>query len=497
MTCSLSHNAQAYLGNEWFVGIQLQKIKFIDSLSYTPLELDTITKSIGFGNSNICDSNGHLILATDGIKVFDSLGQYMLGGGESINNDSIAWYYGFNASVPNSSIIIPKKNNIYYIFIATMSNEKFLKAYNFIDTFDFDEIRYSIVDMNANDGKGQITVRNKLLLHVDEYPYLNKSNFTACRHANGRDWWLLKSSARSRQVLYSFLVSPDTIITFKNNLPVLFANFVIDSDGQSCFSRDGRLYAEVNNYSPHSIYDFDRCSGGLYLKRIIDLKPYMDTFGFATPGWSGVCFSPNNRFLYANDPYNIYQIDLWEPDDAKAIRRVSKDTNAFNFHQYASMQLTPTNAIYLGNWHGISPYINAILYPDKLGDSCGFVFNYFTAIGVTKTPPNMPFYGLGALKGSPCDTLNPTPPVVPPLIQTSIKVYPNPVSEMLTIELPSGTKKASVQIYTLLGQLITTKTFTEVAGDKIYYSVKHLANALYSMKIIADNERYVGKLLKE
>lgn len=417
-------SAQEIFSNQWFIGIKIQVIHFETFPPYSklldsfPLDTNTIVK----GNANICDSNGNLLLATDGIKLYNAEGEYIDGGGENINNDSLTWEYGYDYPASNGNIVLPKKDNQFYIFSSTMSDAKcnyfFHSGTN--DTFDFDEVRYSIVDMSANGGKGKIIEKNKLLLHSDAYPWVNKTNFTACRHANGRDWWLLKPSARMRQVLYKFLVTPDTIFTFVEQRPLLFNTWAYDNRGQSAFSMDGTQYAECNQYGPHTIYDFDRCSGELSLKRVINLLPFRDTFGNwidgSQPTWSGLCYSPNGRFLYTSDFWNVYQIDLWNTNDTTAIVRVSKDTSytptPWGHPNYEGMQLTPTGVIYLGNRHGVSPFVNAITDPDSLGGACGFLFKYFKTdsingieIGNVNNPPNLPFYGLGKLEGSPCDTL--------------------------------------------------------------------------------------------
>ena len=433
--------SQNFLSNQWLVGTSAQIIKF-DSLEpygkfmgNFPYDTLIIIK----GNANICDSNGHLLLATDGIKLYNAKGEFIDGGGENIDNDSLTWDYGFDNAYANSALILPKGDNQYYIFKTTMSDAKWTK-YNYNwnnDTFDFDEVRYSIVDMNANGGKGKIVEKNKLLLHTDEYPWVNKTNFTACRHANGRDWWLLKPSARMRQVLYKFLVTSDTIITYKEYRPLLFQDLMYDNRGQSTFSMDGTQYAECNQYGPHTIYDFDRCSGELSLKRVINLLPFRDTFGNwidgNQPTWSGLCYSPNGRFLYTSDFWNVYQIDLWNTNDTTAIVRVSKDTSytptPWGHPNYEGMQLTPTGVIYLGHRNGTAKKINGILVPDNFQDSCQFMFDYLvldSVNGYTGNPPNLPFYGLGKLEGSPCDTIKPY--VEPPPVASAEIIIPNAFS---------------------------------------------------------------------
>jgi hypothetical protein len=62
-------------------------------------------------------------------------------------------------------------------------------------------------------------------------------------------------------------------------------------------------------------------------------------------------------------------------------------------------------------------------------------------------PPNMPNYGLGKIPNSPCDTIK------PPGIQVSeIKIYPNPVSDKLTLNFRLAHKMQRYPFIICLGK---------------------------------------------
>jgi hypothetical protein len=72
---SISIYAQNKLGNEWITGGGGNRVKFTQSGIFTSdnkFILSYFTK----GNSNICDTNGNLILCSDGYNVYDSNANY-------------------------------------------------------------------------------------------------------------------------------------------------------------------------------------------------------------------------------------------------------------------------------------------------------------------------------------------------------------------------------------------------------------------------------------
>ena len=77
-------------------------------------------------------------------------------------------------------------------------------------------------------------------------------------------------------------------------------------------------------------------------------------------------------------------------------------------------------------------------------------------------------------------------------VNTNIKVYPIPVSDVLFIE--ADAKILSVEVYATSGQ----KVLAEKGGkDSMQISVKHFAEAMYLVKIFTEKETKTVKIIKK
>jgi hypothetical protein len=72
-----------------------------------------------------------------------------------------------------------------------------------------------------------------------------------------------------------------------------------------------------------------------------------------------------------------------------------------------------------------------------------------------------------------------------PLVE-SVKVYPNPVVQSLTISSTGGVGQLSVHIYATDGKLVLSKKIT-AEGEEII-DVSHLAKGSYSLQLIDSNQ---------
>ncbi|MDC0177008.1 T9SS type A sorting domain-containing protein [Polaribacter sp.] len=72
-------------------------------------------------------------------------------------------------------------------------------------------------------------------------------------------------------------------------------------------------------------------------------------------------------------------------------------------------------------------------------------------------------------------------------------MYPNPSTDNLTIQLPSGSEKATVKFYDYIGKLALTKTVFS-ANDKI--NVESLKSGVYILKVISEDKIGSQKFIK-
>jgi len=387
--------------------------------------------SIGltFGSSAISDTNGKLSFFCNGYILTNSKNK-RIEGWDSINCPlglKLRTYYLGDGFFDQMSIILPKKKNSYYVFTTGMSDSAY-DDWKITNTdFRFDVLSYSIVDMDANASDGKVLSKNNILLKDAR---LSHNRMTAVRHANGRDWWLVKPH-QWRQKFYTYLVKEDTIsgpyeqnVNFDMSGLVKFTGGMASGEGiwgiygQSVFSPDGNWYASTeNDYKGVFVYKFDRCSGGLtdyhYFAVPVDTC-YPSVCDFA----SGISFSANNKFLYFNTLLNVWQIEISDTTTINSLYHISQiDTDYNYFPWYGNSYLAPNGKIYIGNMNGTQKGMSYIDNPNVKGIGCNYKPKGFRQQFTNLVfPPNMPNYGLGALIGSDCDTIK------PPVIDTSTNI---------------------------------------------------------------------------
>jgi len=390
----------------WLFGGRMIRMDFVeDSIAIFLQE-----REIRFDatNANICDASGNLQLYTNGVQIAN-VNHALMENGERINPGEYSddrlmlGYY-----IPQGALILPEpdSDSMYHVFYVedevVMSAEG---AYS-VETM---RLHQALVDMSANEGVGRVVEKDFPLI-VDT---LDFGKLTAVRHANGRDWWIM-IPYRDADRLHRFLLSPQGIIDMG---AAVISERMRGGLGQSVFSPKGNYYT---NHSLHrfnedylAIYDFDRCSGILSNPRILP-----DTL-FSLTG--GVAISENGRFLYQSSYRKLFQVDLLA-DSLEQLLIAEYD----GYHEdperpnalwttFAGLQLTPDSRIFMTTTTS-ARYLHVIQSPNRRGEASSFVQRDIELPAWNqRTIPNFPYYGLGPLDGSPCDTLgidNPVPEAV-------------------------------------------------------------------------------------
>ncbi|MBL7766411.1 MAG: T9SS type A sorting domain-containing protein [Chitinophagaceae bacterium] len=480
--------AQNKSGYTWIVGFNGSFAKF-DGTSSAPSKGQLFNTShpnspfmYQIAHSNICDSiTGEIVLSTTGMILYNAQGD-IIENGDSLQPEK-AYLHNPLPLLPvtQGSIIIPKGTyGQYYVFIPTVSDSLYNLLWTNVNGYKapFDLLRYNIVDMNLNGGAGKVVVKNKVLLKDIE---LSKVMMQACKHSNGKDWWLLKH-ALNDNIIYRFLVTKDSIFgPFTQSFPQPKWGYG-DVYGQSAFSKNGKKYAAVmGSGSKLFLADFDRCSGELINPNIFNIPidstthSYWDGMGVLDSVSTGVCFSPNDNFLYIDKMFNIYQYEINQPDSNLAWYHVKHgfDTTQAAFEDYGQLYRAPNNRIYIGKVGGSLTQFSVIDYPNSKGAACGFCrkcFRIDNAQGGLTAPPNMPDYDLGPELGVTCWPLG-EPEIIK--VNTDLKVYPNPASTMLYIKTNSKEKR---MLYNAIGQLLY-----ETDANEMYIS--GYTKGLYYIKV--------------
>lgn len=301
------------------------------------------------GVSSISDMNGNLLFYTEGYNVYDRTHTLMPEG------DSLKGHY----SSTQGSIIIkqPGKCNLYYIFTLDALEHGFANGLN-----------YTIVDMDLNNGKGDVISKNNLLYTP------SSEKLAAVYNKDGTAMWVVTHEMFSNR-FYVYLLSENGL----NETPVISASGTSFSEshfglGQMKISPQGDRLAYtgfVKNII--EVFDFDNETG------IISNAQTMSIASLDVHGGYGLEFSPSGRFLYAtkfsinylNEPGSLYQFDLEAGNINEVFDKVILVGHNKPPSDMRGLQLALNGKIYVSN--SLSTVLGVIADPDKLGLECNYI----------------------------------------------------------------------------------------------------------------------------
>ena len=485
--------AQTLYDKVWVQGAGVSFTTTFNGTAVNNAYLDTMfSPYFATGHSNICNKDGNFILCSDGYNVYNNQ-TILLDNGDSIVPKEIMNLYSFT-SLSQSSIFLPFPNNKYYLITPTASDTNVLNNWFVGSTYAiFDLMLYNVIDMNANGGQGKVVKKGIPFLQSTQ---LSKVGMMACRHGNGKDWWLFKQGIMSNTV-YKFLVTEDSIYNYGTQyFPApLFNQF--DQSGQMMFSPDGHKYASTirGNFNAF-VADFDRCTGILSNPKVYPVNPSSCHNIYDTSCYEnytqGLCFSPNGRFLYVSTYDNIKQLDLLDNDTNTQWSYIHGiDTVWDYFNTYSSIYLGPNDKLYIGHYNGLGDAMSVINSPNVKGIACNFceLCCPFPKYGSTD-PPCMPNYHLGAAPvGGTCWPLGSSAIIE---WNKEIKVYPNPVSTVMVVETQLENTSQILGLYNVFGQLVNSYDI-KAQQTRIEINMSHFSNGLYYLKCDCN----VIKILKE
>jgi hypothetical protein len=429
-------------------------------------------------HANICDTNGNVHLISDGLNIYDRNG-ITIEDGDTLC--SVYFYLDQNgyAHYSQAGIFLPMDSGKCY-FVNVVSTEKNIDSVWYgpqnNGKSSMDVLQYSIVDMYGNGGVGKVTKRTIPLL---ENVKISKTQTMACRHSNGKDWWLLKKALDSNNV-YTFLVTQDSIYNKGIQRMPFAQNGKTDYAGQMMFNSDGTQMAttQIDRLGLVYLADFDRCYGTLSNFQQISVPT--QTLGSEIDSTTiGVCFSPNGKFLYVSKYAHILQYNLQN----KSWYHVSGiDTTDSFFAGYSLINVAHDGKLYIGNWHGTSMQMSVIDNPDGAGVNCNFCRKCFRSPkivdGWLSNPPCMPNYGLGAKTCYP-SLLNP-----PKEDLNTVEVYPNPASTKIVVRCQMS--DVSKELYNSVGQLILSTKENEIDVHNLSSGIYYLKVGIQTKKVVVE-----------
>ncbi|MGI8893799.1 MAG: hypothetical protein ACR2GN_10120 [Bacteroidia bacterium] len=157
----------------------------------------------------------------------------------------------------------------------------------------------SHIDITLDNGLGSVILKNDTII----FDTLNWG-IGACRHANGRDWWVVMHKDSS-DLIFKILISNNGLVNVASQqlgyLPLPWGHLA-----QITFSPDGSKFI-TTTYNPQNsdsyivLSDFDRCTGAFSNTQSIQLTNSALLWGLA--------FSPSGKYAYACSSNKIFQVD--------------------------------------------------------------------------------------------------------------------------------------------------------------------------------------------
>ena len=444
----------------------------------TPVSISKDSLNFNFNRSNsiISDKDGNLLFYCNGVRVHNRFDEKIengdsLSGGYFIYNLD-TWALALGILYEQYHLVLPNPLNedLYDIFHVYM--DSFLVSGGLYASGK--KVLKSTVDITAKNNHGKIIYKNEPVINQN-----NSFSLAAVKHGNGIGWWLV--SYRTKTSCYDLAYyDGSNVISNYSQCPgggIEEPEYYVSER----FSPDGSLFVTASTSIGLSIFNFERCSGQLSFKQIVQIQELLDS----TSWWpTSVEFSPNGRFIYVFCNYRIFQFDLQAADIASSRVTVGvfDPTHECPFRQtFTHAQLAPDGKIYMNG--GSNNYcIGVIDNPNGQGASCNFNDMALTLPTFISGLPYYPNYRLGALPGSPCDTLTGLNETARAEKEKILKVFPNPATDYITVDYGFtdwNKGEATLEITNQLGQVVHRQPLPMYSGfQKV--EVSQLAIGVYT-----------------
>ena len=379
--------------------------------NYLPPKVEVRNEVLIFlkeSHASVCDENGELLLYSNAQTVYGPNHEF-IEGGDTINHSRV--WDNFFLPVSGEFVTTGLRGIQQVGFIPQPDTDTMLVLYQDRSDFNLDpelnDMRLLMSKVTSDTPNNFRITSKDILVNENIRPV---GSITACRHANGRDWWLLQFG---QSEVFTYLIDPDGLrLSFVEELPFTLKS---PSLGQAKFSPLGDKFALIGLSETNTsdglellLSDFDRNTG-----RLVEPDLYFldSSDNFIS---TGLAFSPSGDLLYYSSLHSIQQLDL-TADDIIASIEVIAEHNGINNCQgidlgaltlWGQMQLAPDNKIYISLSAQCSD-VHVIHQPDVRGVDCDMEQNaIILPTFVFGTIPTFNTLRLGPLDGSPSDTLD-------------------------------------------------------------------------------------------
>lgn len=311
-------------------------LDFNDLVSGGPVPLPLTGMRAGEGSASVADRNtGELLFYSNGEIVWNREHQVM--------PDGSGLKAGFSSTQAALIVPVPGDSMRYYLFGSAHE----------ATAGSSDGVVYSIIDMRADGGRGDVVLKNVPLIA----PATEK--LVAVPRCDGTGFWVITHTPGDDR-FHAFAVTAAGVAA----TPVVSATGDTHRESRNWLaaSPNGRMLAASVPFGRTELFDFDPCTGAVSNSRVL-LQRHS---GY------GICFSPDNTRLYTisdSGASRLLQFDLTDDNRITLVTLFTVSPSLFNYP--AAMQIGPDGRIYCGR--GNMTWIGVIDRPNEAGLACNFI----------------------------------------------------------------------------------------------------------------------------
>lgn len=300
------------------------------------------------GLSSISDCKGDLIFYSTGENIYNAQHQVIKNGAGIMGSHSTT----------QGALITPLPNSCHQFYLFTLDDKE--NNYN-------DGLRYSIIDMNGDNGKGEVLSKNNLLYTK------STEKMCATHHANGKDFWIISHEYNSNN-FYAYLLTENGL----NPTPIISSigpsiSTNLNAIGQMKVDVNGSKIAYVNLRTGAGLFDFENTTG-----QVSNYIKIQNNSGY------GVEFSPDGSKLYTtvhvqdylNSSGSIYQFDILAGSQTDINQSKTWVGSNIRRTDMRGLQLAPDGKIYVAR--SLGKHLGVIENPNANGLLCNYIDSGFS-----------------------------------------------------------------------------------------------------------------------
>ncbi len=409
------------------------------------------------------DSTGHLLFYTNGCHIANAQGDTMPNGA-GLNpgevHDMLCGTAGYN--VPNGAMSLAWPGRTNHYVLVHLGHQ-----YTPNDGYRTGPLYYTEIDMS--DATGEVVTKNNIIW--DGAP----ESFTAIRHGNGRDWWLIVTeSGTNKYRRYLFSPSGFEWVGTATIGPLGNCN----RKGILAASPQGNRIVRTQSCKV-IVLDFDRCNGAFSQPKTFALNATASNGG-------GAVFSADGNTLLYTAHLALLKADL-------TLSNPSLDTvvpldSLVGLGMYLAAR-APNGTVYFSRPHRsrIFPALHGLDSGDLIFERKGLL----PPVHNVRSLPHLPNYRLYDLAGSVCDSLGIDTPVnsqtIVKGVTPRVRLYPNPATQTIAFDWEGDQKEnLRYRIVHVSGQIIRNWQSIGPKNNDII-PIDQLPNATYLIQIMDEN----------